>query len=174
MMKVIGSATMPCLPICCRRASGSLCQQIAITTLHSRASQWYERNGFVIEAVNHALAAQDFEAAADLIQQNASKIMIRGELTTLLQWIEALPVDVSRRHPQIIISKAWSLTLAGAQPQVESLLREIEAQIEFSDDTPEARELRGNAAAIRGYFAMLAGDYARALAVDRTCRGSPA
>ncbi|HEX7434893.1 MAG TPA: AAA family ATPase [Anaerolineaceae bacterium] len=135
----------------------------AITTLHSRASQWYERNGFVIEAVNHALVAQDFEAAADLIQQNASKVTIRGELTTLLQWIEALPADVSRRHPQIIISKAWSLTLAGAQPQVESLLREIEAQIEFSDETPEVRELRGNAAAIRGYFAMLAGDYARSL-----------
>jgi LuxR family maltose regulon positive regulatory protein len=135
----------------------------AITTLHSRASQWYERNGFVIEAVNHALAAQDFETAADLIQQNASKITIRGELTTLLQWIEALPADVSRRHPQIIISKAWTLTLAGAQPQVESLLQEIEAQIEISDETPEARELRGNAAAIRGYFAMLAGKYVRAL-----------
>jgi LuxR family maltose regulon positive regulatory protein len=113
--------------------------------------------------VNHALAAQDFEAAADLIQQNASKVTIRGELTTLLQWIEALPADVSRRHPQIIISKAWTLTLSGAQPQVESLLREIEAQIEISDETPEARELRGNAAAIRGYFSMLAGDYARAL-----------
>ena len=136
-----------------------------VTTLHTRASQWYERNGFVIEAVNHALAAQDFEAAADLIQQNASRVTIRGELTTLLQWIEALPVDVSRRHPQIIISKAWSLTLAGAQPQVESLLQEIEAQIEISDETPQARELRGNAAAIRGYFAMLAGDYARALAL---------
>jgi LuxR family transcriptional regulator, maltose regulon positive regulatory protein len=137
----------------------------AISTLHARASQWYGRNGFVIEAVNHALAAQDFEAAADLIQQNAAKVTVSGELSTLLQWIAALPIEVARRHPQIIISKAWSLTLAGAQPQVESLLREIETQIEFSDETPEVRELRGNAAAIRGYFSMLAGDYARALAL---------
>lgn len=134
-----------------------------ITTLHTRASQWYERNGFVIEAVNHALAAQDFEAAADLIQQNASKVTIRGELTTLLQWIEALPADVSRRHPQILISKAWTLTLAGAQPQVEALLQEMEAQIEINGETPEVHEFRGNAAAIRGYFSMLAGDYTRAL-----------
>ena len=137
----------------------------AITTLHSRASKWYERNGFVIDAVKHALAAQDFEAAANLIQQNASNVMIRGELTTLLQWIEALPADVSRRHPQIIISKAWTLTLGGDQPQVESLLKEIEAQLEINDETPEVRELRGNAAAIRGYFSMLAGDYTRALAL---------
>jgi LuxR family maltose regulon positive regulatory protein len=40
-----------------------------VTTLHTRASQWYERNGFVIEAVNHALAAQGFEAAADLFSR---------------------------------------------------------------------------------------------------------
>ena len=70
---------------------------------------------------------------------------------------------MTRRHPQLLISKAWSLTLAGALPQVESLLHEIEAQIEFSDDTPEARELQGNVSVIRGYFAMLVGNYARAL-----------
>ncbi len=134
-----------------------------VSNLHSLASQWYTQNGFVIEAVNHALAAQDFEAAADLIQQYASEITIRGELTTLLRWIEALPADVFRRHPQIIISKAWSLTLAGALPQVESLLQEIEAQIKDSAETPEGRELRGNISAIRGYFAMLTGNYARAL-----------
>jgi len=134
-----------------------------IRGLHRLAADWNEKNGFPVEAVNHALAAKDFEAAADLIQQNASEFTIRGELTTLLQWIEALPADVSRRHPQIIISKAWSLTLAGAQPQVESLLQEIEAQIEIFDETPEVRELRGNAAAIRGYFSMLGGDYAHAL-----------
>jgi len=143
----------------------------AISSLHSRASQWYERNGFVNEAVNHALAAQDFEAAADLIQKNASEVTIRGELNTLLQWIEALPAEVSRRHPQILISKAWSLTLAGALPQVESLLHEIEAQIEFSGDTPQARELRGNVSVIRGYFAMLAGNYAQALELTELAEG---
>lgn len=142
----------------------------AIFTLHTRASQWYQQNGLVIEAVNHALAAQDFEAAADLIQKNASNVVIRGELTTLLQWIEALPEDVSRRHPQIILSKAWSLTLAGAQPQVETILREIEAQIELRDETPDIRELRGNISVIRGYFAMLVGDYPRALNLTRSAQ----
>ncbi len=135
----------------------------AVADTHMRASQWFEQNGFEVEAVNHVLAAKDFEAAAGLIEQHASMVMTRGELTTLLQWIEALPADVSRRHPQIIISKAWTLTLAGAQPQVESLLQQVEAQIEINDETPAAREVRGNAAAIRGYFAMLAGNYARAL-----------
>jgi LuxR family maltose regulon positive regulatory protein len=61
------------------------------------------------------------------------------------------------------ISNAWALTLAGASSQVESLLQQVETQFELGDETPAAREVRGNAAAIRGYFAMLTGDYARAL-----------
>ena len=134
-----------------------------VTSLHIRASQWYRRNGFIFEAVNHALAAQDFEAAADLVDQYAALFMTRGELTTLLQWIASLPVDVTQRHPQIILSKAWALTLAGAWPQVEALIQQVEAQIEPDNETPEAHELRGNTAAIRGYFAMLSGDYPRAL-----------
>jgi LuxR family transcriptional regulator, maltose regulon positive regulatory protein len=135
----------------------------AVADLHTRASQWFERNEFVVEAVNHALAAKDFDAAASLVERHASMIMTRGELTTLLRWIDALPADVSRRHPQIIIAKAWALTLAGAKPQVELMLQQVEAQIESSDETPAAREVRGNAAVIRGYFAMLAGDYVQAL-----------
>jgi LuxR family transcriptional regulator, maltose regulon positive regulatory protein len=39
-----------------------------IPVLHQRASQWYERNGSVSEAVRHALAAEDFERAATLIE----------------------------------------------------------------------------------------------------------
>src|SRR6266545_3281048 len=35
--------------------------------LHRRASAWYERNGERSEAIRHALAAEDFERAADLV-----------------------------------------------------------------------------------------------------------
>ena len=138
-----------------------------IAVLHQRAADWYEHNGFAIEAVNHAFAAKDFDNAARLVEQNAALVMTRGELTTLLQWVAALPGDVSLRHPQIIISKAWALTLAGAEAQVEALLQQIEVQIKINDETPLAHEVQGNAAAIRGYFAMLAGDFARALELTK-------
>ena len=37
------------------------------STLHRRASQWYEQNGFVDEAIAHALRAKDFALAAEQI-----------------------------------------------------------------------------------------------------------
>ena len=39
----------------------------ALIELHLRASEWFENEGLVMEAVNHALAACDWERAAQLI-----------------------------------------------------------------------------------------------------------
>src|SRR5690606_31885438 len=34
-----------------------------VPELHRRASNWFEQHGFLLEAVSHALAAQDFDQA---------------------------------------------------------------------------------------------------------------
>ena len=39
-----------------------------VPDLHRRASAWYEQNGEPSEAIRHALAAEDFERAADLVE----------------------------------------------------------------------------------------------------------
>ena len=39
-----------------------------VATLHRRASMWYEQHGSVADAIRHALAAEDFERAADLVE----------------------------------------------------------------------------------------------------------
>ena len=43
-------------------------QPAAVPELHRRASIWYEQNGEPAEAIDHALGAEDFERAADLIE----------------------------------------------------------------------------------------------------------
>ena len=39
-----------------------------VPTLHRRASEWYEQNGSPSDAIRHALAAEDFERAAGLVE----------------------------------------------------------------------------------------------------------
>ena len=39
-----------------------------VAALHRRASEWYEHNGSPADAIRHALAGEDFERAADLIE----------------------------------------------------------------------------------------------------------
>ena len=39
-----------------------------VSALHRRASEWYEHNGSTADAIRHALAAEDFARAADLVE----------------------------------------------------------------------------------------------------------
>lgn len=47
--------------------------------LHARASEWYRWNGFVDEAVEHALHAGEVERAAGMIEENADALWRQGE-----------------------------------------------------------------------------------------------
>jgi ATP/maltotriose-dependent transcriptional regulator MalT len=135
----------------------------AIAALHQRAAVWYERAGMAPEAIEHALAAMDYSHAARLVEKYAYPFMTRGELTTCMQWMAALPEDVTCRRPQFVLAKAWALTFAGAFHQVEPLLQQVEVLIQKESDTSAGREMLGSACAMRAFFAMLAGEYERAL-----------
>jgi LuxR family transcriptional regulator, maltose regulon positive regulatory protein len=134
-----------------------------IANLHKVSAGWFEQHRLILEAVNHALAAKDFESAARLIGENAAQIVTRGELSTLMRWIEALPADLIWHHPQIFISKIWALTLSGAVRQIEPLLQQAEDRFDIHSKTSVASELAGFTAAIRAFLAMMAGDDQRAL-----------
>ncbi len=134
-----------------------------IRELHLRASDWYDRNGWTAEAVSHALAAQDFQRTAQLIERNSLAMVSRGELITLLRWIDALPEDVAHSRPWLCVHQAWPLTLAGKADDVEPLLRQIEGQVVPGDLRPDAEEILGNVAAMRAMLATMRGDMPQAV-----------
>jgi LuxR family maltose regulon positive regulatory protein len=134
-----------------------------IPELHLRACDWYDRNGLPAEAVSHALAAQDFERAAQLIERHSLAMVTRGELTTLLRWIDALPADLARSRPWLCIHQAWPLTFAGKTDAAELLLQQIEWQVPPDDLAPERREILGHVAAMRAMLAVMRGDMPRAI-----------
>jgi hypothetical protein len=59
--------------------------------LHGRASLWFERAGLVHDAMQHALAAGDFERAANLVEHAADRLRMRSEVTTLQAWLDQFP-----------------------------------------------------------------------------------
>jgi LuxR family maltose regulon positive regulatory protein len=96
-----------------------------VPELHRRASAWYEQNGHMTEAIDHALSAEDFERAAHLIEQAAEPILMRSEVATFLCWVEALPGEVVRARPRLYVYYA-GLQLMGSRPleAAETSLRE--------------------------------------------------
>jgi LuxR family transcriptional regulator, maltose regulon positive regulatory protein len=93
-------------------------------SLHLRASGWCEENGLVAEAVRHALAAEDHERAADLVERMVGEVWFRGEATTILGWLEALPEGAKRRRPRLLLEQATALMWVGRMDGVEELVSE--------------------------------------------------
>jgi LuxR family maltose regulon positive regulatory protein len=149
-----------------------------IRELHRRAAAWYERNGWTSEAIRHALAAQEHDRAADLVEHVARKMWNRGEVMTLLGWLEALPEEVMRRRPQLLLQYSAALLWVGQLDDVEPLVREIERAVGVSEqgrdeglrpstDEPLRQVLLGGAAATRSWHAYLKGEPHNAIALAR-------
>jgi LuxR family maltose regulon positive regulatory protein len=129
-----------------------------LTTLHLRASEWYEHNGYAEDAVHHAFAAGELGRAASLIEQNAQAMFARSELATIMHWVDALPEDLVQARPWLCVYYAWALRLTGGQSEaVEKRVREAELALHeqeppLSED--EARAVLGHVAGIRAYQAL--------------------
>ena len=68
-----------------------------VADYHLRASHWYEANGYPAEAFQHAVAARDFERAAELAEQAWPSMEDTFQTTAWLGWIKQLP---DRRDPR--------------------------------------------------------------------------
>jgi LuxR family transcriptional regulator, maltose regulon positive regulatory protein len=91
--------------------------------LHQRASVWFERHGFIPEAVDHALAGHDFERAATLIEPILYHMFNQGTHATVRHWLQALPEDVLYARPSLCLLYAWAFLYVG---QIESCKRPLE------------------------------------------------
>jgi LuxR family transcriptional regulator, maltose regulon positive regulatory protein len=96
------------------------------TTLHSRASVWYEQNSLRADAIRHALIAREFERAADLIELAFPTVNRERQFATLLGWFKALPDEVVRVRPILCFGYAFSSISCGENEGVESRLRDAE------------------------------------------------
>jgi len=116
-----------------------------VCPLHHRASAWYAANGDVPSAIDHALKAEDFGVAADLIERVAESTLMRGETTTLLRWSDALPAEAICARPVLCMLDAWTLLLSGRPLDV------VEARLAAAE--PYSERIPGQIAALRSLLA---------------------
>ncbi len=133
-----------------------------VPELHLRASRWYERSGFLPEAIEHALRAQDFERAASLIERIGETMLMRSEAGILSRWLKGIPEDILEAHPHLRLYDAYTSVQTGASQEI------IEARLETLSE--EGGILAARATVIRAYLALYQGDIALASEHSRTAR----
>ena len=110
-------------------------------------------NGYLNEALNHILAIEDYNWAADLVAQvGMTYLWERGEFITLQKWFGKLPDSVVAKNPKLTIIKGWAHYSLGEMEVIEPLLQSAEKHI-----TPDSK-LRGHILALRAFVIRLWGD----------------
>ena len=130
-----------------------------VPDLHRRASDWHEQNDERPVAISHALAAEDFGRAADLVELAIPAMRRTRQEAAVRRWLEALPDELVRMRPVLSVNFAGALLTTGEMEGVEERLRDAERRL---DATPAGvaaaigEEYRRLPAAIEAYRAALA------------------
>jgi LuxR family maltose regulon positive regulatory protein len=154
-----------------------------VSALHRRASEWYEQNGLPSDAIRHALAAEDFEGAAGLIELAWPTVEDGSLSTKWIGWVKALPDVLIRARPVLSVWYANALLVNGEMEAAGARLTDAERWLEPLDnlngqpknpaaemvvvDEEQFRSLPATIAIARAYRAQALGDVPGAVTYAR-------
>jgi LuxR family maltose regulon positive regulatory protein len=98
-----------------------------VDVLHERAADWYQKNGFIQKAVEHAFQMSNTSKVSQLIEKHALPMLYQGEVSTVVAWFDRLPESLMRYSPMLYIGKAWSLALMQRQTRTEEVEQALQA-----------------------------------------------
>ncbi|QBD77653.1 transcriptional regulator [Ktedonosporobacter rubrisoli] len=78
--------------------------------LRNKASRWYEQQSLLPEAIEAALAGEDFARAASLIERFIIPQSFRNSYHTLSRWLRQLPEEIMRNQPDLCFQSVLALT----------------------------------------------------------------
>ena len=108
-----------------------------VRVLHERASAWFNSHGLIEDAVRHALAAEDFDRAAYLMEKALPELRRTRQDGLLLVWARSLPESVIRCSPVLSILSASSLLMSGDLDAVDSRLDDADAALASAARDPD-------------------------------------
>jgi ATP/maltotriose-dependent transcriptional regulator MalT len=123
-----------------------------VPVLHGRASAWFEREGVLEKAIEHATAAKDHERAGQLIARHWFGYVTTGQTATVRRWLDALPEDFVARTAPLTSMEAWICALQGARKKTKRFLmlaEDCRYQGNLPDGTPS---VEAGVTLVRGFF----------------------
>lgn len=148
-----------------------------IPTLHHRATLWFESHNLPYEAISHALDAKEYDLAIGMMVNATPVLAMRGEVSTLVKWLDGLPHEIKFTNPRISLMYAWArffmLEIEAVQPHLLQALaalglnaQALEAWSENS--TLENADMLAQVYALRTFVVVNQGEPERGIQIART------
>jgi ATP/maltotriose-dependent transcriptional regulator MalT len=137
-----------------------------INELHCKASAWFEEQGLMDEALQHALLANDLDLAASLMERGLRDVLNREDRLTLERWLHMLPDEIMLQRPKLLIIKAWAAQFLWRIDQQSKVLDQVERLIQNAGEEPMSPDslqlLCAQILALRGQHAYFRNEQALA------------
>jgi len=137
-----------------------------IPELFVRASQWYQSQGIVEQAIEYALTGNDLIRAARLLDANALGYLYNAEVSKIILWSSRIPKRVRCKYPLLCLVHAWALQFEFQLAAVEPELALAETHLLNPAGLPDALPaylLTGLAQGVRAYTAYRKGEFEQAV-----------
>ena len=131
--------------------------------LHRRAAAWFEQNGFLDEALDHLLAAEDWDGAERVMEAAAAGAINNGQFATLNRWLDALPEARLRANAELAALKGWAMLPLGRFAEAETWT-DLAASLLTPDVSPFRQAL---VACLQIYVAQIKSDIPQVIALAR-------
>jgi LuxR family maltose regulon positive regulatory protein len=134
-----------------------------VAQLHILASDWYERQGSILEAIHHASLGLDDTRVERLIEQNYLQMVNLGEMSSLRFWMGKLSVESIYSRPWLCLYEALSRSWFGQLADAELLLDQAEKHIGAKIEEPGVQAMCGYHAFVKSRVTAMQGDTQRAI-----------
>jgi LuxR family transcriptional regulator, maltose regulon positive regulatory protein len=136
-----------------------------LPAIYRRAYRWYSVRELWREAVQYAIAAEDYPMALEYIANCAMTLVMKGDLLTLLSWEQQLPKELMSSQLEVKLALAWGMSLVTRFKEAEVLLTQVEAGAHKSPRS----DLWWRCRAARAVFRALSDDGARGPEIALEC-----
>jgi LuxR family maltose regulon positive regulatory protein len=116
--------------------------------LHGRASAWYDEHGDVAAAIEHAIAAGDFDRTGALLWRVAPTHAWDDRSAQLEHWLSLIPEHQLRRRSALALTAATSCLARGLGHEVDRWTATAERHLDRAPEQ-ERPSLRAGAALMR-------------------------
>lgn len=141
----------------------------AVPELHRRAATWYDRHSLASEAIRHALAANAYGWAADMLERALQDpdVLAVINVAHLQHWLDSLPDEVLRVRPQLQLVAARMFYVTGRPEPAERLLQALERALQDRLPDAETETLLGLLTVDRASYVAMQGYVHQAIELAR-------
>ncbi|CCQ96297.1 putative Transcriptional regulator, LuxR family [[Clostridium] ultunense Esp] len=122
------------------------------TALHQKTARFLIDNNRTLEAMEHLHIIQDYDQLAALIDQTAIDLINKGQIYTLLHWLNRIPEPEKYLQPITWAFVAFAMTLGGDMMRAEAILTDLEERYRDSEPFSEKGRVYGVVCRVKAFI----------------------